>query len=86
MPVPDHPDPLAAIAGSKFTFGLSAAKRCIVARRLSEGADWPTIGREVGWEPKTLRRYYEHEAVPVHRLNPFSDASFLAQSVVMAAD
>jgi hypothetical protein len=63
------------------TFGLSAAKRNVVARLLAAGESWPAIARAVGWEPATLRRFYEHEAGPLTVLNPHSDAPFLAQLV-----
>lgn len=68
-----------------FTFGLSVAKRNKVALlRSATRLDWPAIGREVGWEGETLRRYYEREAAPVATLNPYSDANFLAQFIAAA--
>lgn len=81
-----HPLCRCDLSAVLVTFGLSTTKRNIVARMLVEGHDWTTIGRAVGWEPGTLRRYYEREAIPVSRLNPFSDASFIAQFIALATD
>lgn len=48
-------------AGLKVTFGLTEEKRARVTQLLAEGHDWPYIGREVGWDPTTLRQFYEEE-------------------------
>lgn len=45
-----------------FTFGLLPKKRARVKGLLAEGKTWEEIGRDVGWEPKTLREYYERGA------------------------
>jgi hypothetical protein len=59
------------------TFGLSAEKRARVRDMLESGADWPTIGKDVGWDPATLREYYEDKpppmSTPVSSLYPWPD-------------
>ncbi len=76
------PDPLDALFAQPVTFGLSAQKRSVVARMLGEGKSWKLIGEAMCWEPATLRRYNEREDRPVSLLNPYSDASHLAQLIV----
>jgi hypothetical protein len=52
----------ACFEGVSFTFGLQPKDRATVTRMLGEGCDWPEIGRIVGWEPGTLREFYEDGA------------------------
>lgn len=47
------------LANATLTFGLMPKKRARVTELLAEGKTWEEIGRDVGWEPKTLREYYE---------------------------
>jgi DNA-binding NarL/FixJ family response regulator len=49
------------LANVPVTFGLSQKKRDLVAQLLSEGKPWDEIARTVGWEPNTLREYYERK-------------------------
>jgi hypothetical protein len=53
------PHYLTLIGDVPVTLGLSAKKRARVAALLAEGRTWPEIGRDVGWEPNTLREFYE---------------------------
>lgn len=52
-------DLLQALDGQPFTFGLTPKKHARVTELLAEGKPWEEIGRDVGWEPNTLREFYE---------------------------
>lgn len=58
------PSSLDAVMEQRFldlpvTFGLTDTKAARVAVLLQEGRSWEEIGRDVGWEPATLKQHWE---------------------------
>lgn len=51
----DYPE----LLNARVTFGLQPDDRQKVANLLAEGKEWKEIGKIIGWEPNTLRQYYE---------------------------
>lgn len=45
--------------GSKPADPLGPDRRRRVRELLDQGKSWEQIGREIGWEPQTLRLHYE---------------------------
>jgi hypothetical protein len=56
------PDPLDALSGVKFAFGLRAQGHIpTIERMLTDGASWSAIGDAIGWCGDTAREWYERD-------------------------
>ena len=58
-------DTLLAETGFVVRFGLSAAQMRDIAARVVAREDWPKIGKAIGWDPATLRDWWEREAARI---------------------
>lgn len=44
---------------AQWTFGIQPDTEAVLVRMLAEGANWSEIGAAVGWDPDTLRTFWE---------------------------
>jgi hypothetical protein len=53
----------ALLLDRKVRFGLREQGHLpLIEAMLREGSSWDEIGRKIGWDPETARKFYEYEA------------------------
>ena len=54
---------IASLGEVKVAFGLTAQGHLPkITEMLTDGRSWPEIGREIGWDHETARKFYERES------------------------